>query len=161
MTPHWFSPWIPVRCEQRGFQSHITLNFSIKSRILENFFNNYNYHFCRFSHCLARYSFRSWFDGFGYFLVFLNTIWRTTTTNNTGGHSPCAMLTILTYAHCDTIVWTYHADQRHQRSIKDQQRTEKTRNQCHGLLTFVTTLFTLNNWHHFMSKSIHLLRKSN
>ena len=50
------------------------------------------------------------------------------------------LLTISTYAYCVTIVWTYYEDQRHQRSSKDQQRTEKTRKQCHGcqgLLIFV------------------------
>ena len=74
------------------------------------------------------------------------------------------MLTILTYAYCVKIVWTYHADQSHQRSVKGQQRTEKTRNHCHGchgLSIFVKTLLTLNDWYSSMSESVHLSRKSN
>ena len=56
------------------------------------------------------------------------------------------MLATLSYAYYVTIVWTYQEDQR---SGEGQQRTEKTRKHCegcHGLLIFVKTLFTLNNW---------------
>ena len=59
------------------------------------------------------------------------------------------ILTILTYEYYVTIVWTYQEDQRHQRSGEGLQRTEKTRKQCagcYGLLIFVKTLFTLNDW---------------
>ena len=49
------------------------------------------------------------------------------------------MLTISTYAYCVTIVWTYHADQSHQRSVKGQQRTEKTRKQCHGCFKWLVS----------------------
>ena len=109
------------------------------------------------------------FDRFGYFLVFLDTMWRTITNWRSTKITLkvivlVQMLTILTYAYCVKIVWTYHADQSHQRSVKGQQRTEKTRKQCHGcdgLLILVKTLFTLNNWYPSVSESIHLSRKSN
>ena len=100
------------------------------------------------------------FDGFGYFLVLLDTIWLTTMTRRSTKITPkvivlVQMLTIWTYVHCVTIVWIYCEDKRNQRSSKGQQRTEKTRKQCHGchgLLIFVKTLFTLNDWYPSRSK---------
>ena len=55
------------------------------------------------------------FDGFGYFLVFLDTIWHTTTARRSTKRTLkiivlMQMLTIVTYAYCVTIVWIYHED---------------------------------------------------
>ena len=65
------------------------------------------------------------FDGFGHFLVFLYTIWRTTTKITQKVIVLEQKLTILTYAYCVAIVSTYDEDQRYQRSSKGQQRMEK------------------------------------
>ena len=102
------------------------------------------------------------FDAFGFYLVFLGTIWRTTTTRRSTKITLkvivlMQMLTILTCAYCITIVWTYHEDQRHQRPSIGQQRTEKTRKKwhgCHGLLILVKTLFTFNDWYPSRSKGV-------
>ena len=68
--------------------------------------------------------------GYGYFLVFLDTIWRTTMTRRSTKITLkvkvlVQMLTILTYVHCVTTIKIYHEDQSHQRSSKGQQRTAK------------------------------------
>ena len=63
-------------------------------------------------------------------MVFLDKIWRPTTTRRSTKITLkvivlVQMLTLVTYAYCVTIVWTYHEHQRHQRSSEGQQRTEK------------------------------------
>ena len=86
--------------------------------------SNIFYRFCRWVLWVDIISGLS-FDGFGHFLVFLYTIWRTTTKITLKVIVLEQMLTILTYAYCVAIVSTYDEDQRYQRSRKGQQRMEK------------------------------------
>ena len=68
------------------------------------------------------------FDRFGYFLVFLDTMWRTITT----WRSTKITLKVIVLVQMLTIS-TYG---------------------CHGLLILVKTLFTLNDWYPSMSESV-------
>ena len=72
------------------------------------------------------------------------------------------MLTTLTNAHGVTIVWTTKIkDIKGQLKVsKGRKRTRKQCHSCHGLLIFIKTLFTLNDWYPSSSNNVHLSRKS-